>query len=378
MKKKTIIYSVLLSLLAMIISYISTNLDVSVSGERDILKYWSAIESLLSGNSLNEVPEDVLFINVSYDKQLVERSDEWGSPVGNAAITDRKKLADLLRLIQSAGNYRYVLLDVYFGNGYEADEDSLLYDRIASMDRLVIPRHKDDELASDKLECKAAYADYTTTLKEDNFTKFPLLTKNLEPSLPLHMYSDLTGRTVKKWGPLFVDKSSLSRRVVFPRMNVRETPEIPIYMNMGVDLLDNVDEYDWKQFFDNKIIVIGSFDDDDIHLTYAGFVPGSVINYNVYDSLVRGRHRIPALLILAYFLVFFAMSLLMLKGDSSGSQSLAWVWAKLFVIYSVILTIVCIFVFIVCEQAHDVFITSTFFSIVDTCHRWINKRKKNA
>ena len=101
-------------------------------------------------------------------------------------------------------------------------------------------------------------------------------------------------------------------------------------------------------------------------------------DYNVFASLMRGQHRISLLLFLAYFFIFFVMAWLMLKGDSANSESLAGIWAKLFVLYSVVLTIVCIFVFEVWGQAQDVFITSTFFSLVDTGLRWINKRKKNA
>ena len=379
MTKRNILFAFLFALLALIISYVSTNLNIVISGERDVLKYWSIVDKFFSRKPEKTVPDDVLFINVSYDKQIVERTDEWGDLLGNAAITDRKKLADLLGLIQTVGNYEYVLLDVFFEKGFVTEYDSLLFERIASMDRIVIPRHVDGTLASDLLVGKAAYADFTTTLREDNFTKYPLLTpKTRNESFPLKMYSEITGRTVKKFGPIYTDKACLSRRVIFPKMYVQDNGLYPIYMNLGVELLDSRNNRDWNKLFGNKIIVIGSFVEDDIHLTYAGFAPGCVINYNVFASLMRGQHRISVLLLLAYFMVFFVMAWLMLRGDSANSQSLAWIWAKLFVLYSVVLTIACILVFEVWGQAHDVFITSTFFSLVDTGRRWINNRKKNA
>ena len=148
---------------------------------------------------------------------------------------------------------------------------------------------------------------------------------------------------------------------------------------MGADILDNCDlEDDWGSVFGEKIIVIGSFTDEDIHLTYAGDVPGCVINYNVFASLMDGRHKVPFPLILVYFILFFAMSCLLLRNDDAGTQSLGWLWAKLFVIYSVILTIVCVFVFTIWGQAHDIFVTSTLFSIVDTFNQWITKKRENA
>ena len=199
--------------------------------------------------------------------------------------------------------------------------------------------------------------------------------------MPLKMYSDLTGRTVKKRGVIYIDNSALSRRVVFPRMYVQIDAPFnaegeKTYLNMGSDILDYRDQIDWADVLKDKIIVIGSFTEDDIHLTYAGDVPGCVINYNVFSSLMRGQHRIPLALILVYFLIFLAMSFVLLNGEPNEKRSLAWVWAKLFVLYSVILTVVCITVFMIWGQAHDVFITSTLFSILDTCHKKFVKKDK--
>ena len=384
MKKRKILYAALLALLMMAVSYVCTNQDEAISGEKEVLKYWNAITSFLSRKDKNDVPDDVLFINVSADKQLVDLTDEeFNIPIGNAAITDREKLIDLLTLIQSSGNYTYVMMDVIFEEGYASDADSTLFDLISSMDRIVIPCHADAKLASPVLETKAAYADYKTSLKDDNFTKYPLMDKKgTVSSMPLKVYSDLTGRTIKKHGLLYTDKAALSRRVVFPKMYVlidspfSDTGE-KTYYNMGADILAYKDVDDQKELFENKIIVIGSFTDD-LHATYAGPVAGCVINYNVLLSLQKGQHKIPWVLILVYFLIFFAMSCLLLNGTSDKTQSLGWIWAKLFVIYSVVLTVVCIFVFMIWGQAHDIFITSTLFSIIDACHKKINKKESHA
>ena len=258
MTKRNILFAFLFALLAMIISYVSTNLSVVISGERDVLKYWSIVDKIFSRKPEKNLPDDVVFINVSYDKQIVDRTDKWGDYLGNAAITDRKKLADLLGYIHSVGDYEYVLLDVFFEKGFVTEYDSLLFNRIASMDRIVIPRHVDGILASDLLEGKAAYADFKTTLREDNFTKYPLLTpKTHDESFPLKMYSEMTGRTVKKLGPVYTDNGALSRRVIFPKMYVQNDSIVPIYMNLGVELLDRRNNRDWNVCFGHKIIVIG-------------------------------------------------------------------------------------------------------------------------
>ena len=372
----------MLALLAMAVSYFCTNLNVVVSGERDVLKYWQFVVSLFSNNSRNQVPEDALFINVSNDLQLVDRTDDFGDLIGNVAITDRQKLDDLLKLIKSSGSYKYVLLDVFFEKGYQSDYDSSLFRTIVSMDNIVIPCHVDGTLADQSLKQKAAYADYNTTLKEDNIAKYPLLDKKgTTCSLPLKMYSDLTGRTVRKRGVLYMDHSALSRRAVFPRMFVQIDTSYnangeKTYWNMGSDILKYRNKINWADFLKDKIIVIGAFTENDIHLTYAGDIPGCVINYNVFSSLMRGQHRIPLALILVYFLIFLAMSYFLLNGEPNEKQPLARLWAKLFVLYSAILTIVCITVFMIWGQAHDVFITSTMFSILDTCHKKFVKKDK--
>lgn len=383
MKKKTLLYSFLLALLAMAVSYFCTNLNVAISGERDVLKYWNFIPALFSSNSRNVIPDDVLFINTSADKQLVDRTDEYGIPVGNAAITDRAKLNELLNLIQAAGNYKYVLLDVFFEEGYTSDSDSSLFNTIVSMDRIVIPRHEDGTLADSSLEEKAAFADYTTTLKEDNIAKYPLLDRKGNYSVPLKVYSDLTGRTVKRFGPLYMDRAALSRRVIFPKMYVKiDAPKNAdgekTYLNIGSDILDQGNLVDWNTALKDKIVVIGSFTDDDLHLTYAGDIPGCVIIYNVISALMRGQHKIPLVLVLLYFLIFFAMSYLLLRSGSDTSQSWGWIWAKLFVLYSVVMTVVCIFVFMIWGQAHDILMTSTLFSIIDACHKKLAKKENHA
>lgn len=376
-----ILKAISLSVIALIISYLSTNMNITLTGENVVLKYWNAFTDWISAGRDKMPSDDVILINVAHDKQLVDITDEFGIPIGNAAVTDRQKLARLLDLINESGGYRYVMLDVFFETGYETDVDSVLFDRIASMDRLVIPKHIDGALESECLEQKAGYADYATSINENDFTKYLLFRKG-GASMPLKAYTDVTGRGVKKVLLWYADNGKLARRVIFPKMYVRmDSPYRPngqkAYLNLGSDILDTEEEVDWPDYFKGKYIVIGAFDGDDIHTTYAGDLPGSLINYNVYLSLMKGQHKIPFALVIVYFLIFFAMAYLLLNGGANASQSWTWVWAKLFVLYSLILTIVCIFVFMIWGQAHDIFITSTFFSIVDLVNRRLKTKKES-
>lgn len=377
---RRIVCALTLAVGAVILSYLSTNMNISLTGEKAVLKYWNAFTDLITAGRDRAPADVVVFINVAHDKQLVDITDDFGIPIGNAAITDRQKLSRLLDLINESGEYQYVMLDVFFESGFETEVDSALFGRIASMDRLVIPKHIDGALESECLEQKAGYADYATSINENDFTKYLLFRKG-RASMPLKAYTEVTGRDVKRVLLWYADKGKLARRVMFPKMYVRmDSPYRPdgqkAYLNLGTDILDTEEEVDWSDYFKGKYIVIGSFAGDDIHTTYAGDLPGSLINYNVYLSLMKGQHRIPFVLVIVYFLIFFAMAYLLLNGGANASQSWTWVWAKLFVLYSLILTIVCIFVFMIWGQAHDIFITSTFFSIVDLVNRRIKAKKE--
>lgn len=378
---KRVVWAFVLATFAIVLSYYSTNSNISLTGEKSVLTYWNAFTEWATSGSERPVPDDVVFINIEHDKQLVEITDDFGFPVGNSPITDREKLARLLALIEKSETYQYVLLDVFLGDGYKSASDSALFRRISRMDRIVIPKHTDGSLVSDELNTKAGYADYITSLNENDFTKYSLFIKE-GSSLPLKIYTETTGKTVKRTCLWYSDDCSLARKVIFPKMTTRlngpytSTGEKSI-LNLGSDILDNEAELDWAEFFKGKFIVIGSLDGDDVHSTYAGEQPGCLILYNVYKSLLKGQHKIPFVLILFYFAIFFAMAYLLLKGDNNGSASWAWVWAKLFVFYSLILTIVCIFVFAIWGQAHDIFITSSFFSVVNVICRRLKTKNEN-
>ena len=50
-----------------------------------------------------------MFVNVAYDKEFVEATDEYGLPVGQTQITDRQKLLQLLQELKRRNDYKYIL-----------------------------------------------------------------------------------------------------------------------------------------------------------------------------------------------------------------------------------------------------------------------------
>ena len=60
---------------------------------------------------------------------------------------------------------------------------------------------------------------------------------------------------------------------------------------MGSDLLDSTSVTTLADEIEGRILVIGDFKHD-IHETYAGIQPGSLINLNAYYALKRGDHSL--------------------------------------------------------------------------------------
>ena len=114
--------SAVLSLLVLIIGYLLGNVPVPLPDEVEVLQDWDRVKTLFRWKG-DSVPDEVLLVNVAYDKQLVDFSKE-GIPVGQVPITDRWKLFHFLQQAKEANNYRYILLDVFFEQGYESEIDS--------------------------------------------------------------------------------------------------------------------------------------------------------------------------------------------------------------------------------------------------------------
>ena len=238
-----------------------------------------------------------MLIDVAYDKELVDYEED-GFYVGKDFITDRNKLFQFLSLVKEAGNYKYVMLDVIFEEGYKTPYDSALFHLIAQMDRIVIATHEDTNLQDSILLSKAANADYTTTWKETNFSRFQYLHED-QASIPLQMYRELEKKDIRKFGFLYFSNNWLCRNAITLKMPYRITSDLSDegerkkfnVVRMGSDLLDSTSVTTLADEIDGRILVIGDFKHD-IHETYAGIQPGSLINLNAYYALKRGDHSL--------------------------------------------------------------------------------------
>lgn len=357
-----------------------------------VLSYVLNNQSLFTGENLNHYAwvewvknkvglvkqldsHDVLFVNIAYDKQLTERTDEFGMPIGNTSITDRKKLLSFLQMLHSTGNYKYIFLDVRFEKGFDVPEvDSILFAEIHDMRKIVIANHSDIEIADSMLFEKAAISDYKATITATNFVRYKY-SYNGNPSMPLYAYRDLTRRTINRHGLIYTCDGRLCYNSLFVNFPVENFGEFDDenrkqYYNLGSDLLDNYSEEDLATLTQGKYIVIGDMIED-LHDTYSGLKPGSVITYYAFQALMNRKHFVSYGLLLLLAVLYFLISLSQFRRNSlleqipfvrkSHSRLLHFVLT--FIGYTFLLSVVAIVLNIFADVSISILLPSIYFAI---------------
>ena len=378
--RQKVVCSVTISFFLLLFSYVICNTSIPLPNEMDVLQGWEQYKSF-SGLNKDSIPKEILLVNVSYDKELVdyEKNDVL---VGQYPITDRKKLYDFLLLAQKADNYKYIMLDVIFEKGISSSHDSLLFSLIASMDRIVIPVHKDVPLQDSILYSKSANADYTTTWNETNFARFKFRWDNV-PTVPLKMYHDISGKDISKHGLIYTSNNWLCKNGITLQLPIKLTKDLELddnklkikVLQLGADLLASSSLIPIANEIKDKIIVIGDLDSNtDLHDTYVGPQPGSIINLNAYYALQRGDHiifgwfgtRLLFYLIVAF--VYFFVTLCYLNGFSLSSIT-DNIWLKALISFgsiSFLFWMVAIIGYLFFDTVYKLWIPIIAFSILGT------------
>lgn len=383
-KRYLILTPLLVAIVMMCISYWVTNMSWPISGEKTLISKFEYKRQKCHPKQ-HIADTSVIFINVSHDRQLVPCYGEGRKLLGNSAIVDRGKLLKLLQYLAADSSYRYVILDVLFDTAGHTEADSALFATIATMPRIVIPRDT-MPLADARLYQKSGEAFYHTSLIESDFLKYPYYTGR-GASMALRVYEDCTGRTIRRWGPLYIDGRCLSRRSVVLTFDVIPQYEV---LDLGADMLQDTLWPGGPQgsgvLYDkdlcnikDKYVVIGSFEGDDIHNTYAGMLPGPVINYNAAMALLKGGHHVSLWVALIMFVLFYAFSFMTINQISIVGQMQRSKYATIrtfgvlltWVGYPFWLSVFCIFTYVGFNEIYDIMITSTIFSIIDIVTRMV-------
>lgn len=373
-KKRAILFSLCNVVILLVLSYFLNNQPLFTGENLDHYAWMEWFKDKI-GFSDEDNNNNALFVNVSYDKQLVERFDEYGMSIGNTDITNRSKLLSFLRLLHKTKSYKYIFLDIRFEKGYkDQNVDSALFAEIRKMDNIVIANHFDIELADSSLLEKSAISDYNATITKTNFARYQYIRDNKE-TIPLYAYHELTGNTIEDRGWIYVCNERLcynSLFVHFPIVGWDEYDEqqSKVYYNLGSDILENCSEDDLRELTKDKYVVIGNLVED-IHDTYSGVKPGSVITYYAFLDLLKGRHFVNYGMILLLAFLYFLISLSLFETKSilrrlpfiKKSHSRLFHFLLDFVEYSLILTLTMFVLYVIFGIATSIVLPSTYFAI---------------
>lgn len=185
--------------------------------------------------------------------------------------------------------------------------DDELFGTIASMRDIVVAS---SDLRSDPEEIrdKVALSEYMRRHVGDDFLKYDFM-KDGNPSMALKIWQDLEGGTYEEswWGALMNGKLCLKTLIpdfkfaVRDKVNAKDSTVIVHNMCKILDFHKIAPMI--LQNFDNKIVLLGSWTNDDIHSTIAGMQPGVVVVYNAYLALKNMDNNISGWIYLLVFVV---------------------------------------------------------------------------
>lgn len=342
-RKKRIICSALTALGFLVLYYFVSNLPFSVKGEKLLLRKVETVRNTFWPRKTKEI-ENVLFINVDYDREMRPVFDIKGNKLGERPFTDRHKLLRLLQFLGEKGDYKYILLDIFFADEVKTEWDSALFAKIDSLPRIVIPSeaYENEKLADESLRAKSGKVSYNESFWVYGCAIYPYYWGK-EKSLPLMMYEETTGRHLKKFGPLYFDGWRLAKGCEFLSLDVTANNYFyddgnRCWYNLGSEVLGDEEDssfvklVDYPEMFKDKYIVVGSFqpygNGDDMVSTFKGPLSGAVINYNAFCSLMRGCHKASFVIAVFLYLLFFGVSYVMLGSGREKEKLQEWADSK--------------------------------------------------
>ncbi|HZY80031.1 MAG TPA: hypothetical protein VFE50_10945 [Cyclobacteriaceae bacterium] len=314
-------------------------------------------------NTKNDVVEkfkkDLLFINTSYDKTLIEYEDDNGA--GTMPITDRKKLADLFHVINDApADPALVVVDIIFDNS--SQDDSLLSTELRKIDKLVISSElKNGRPVQPWPGLNFALAQYETTT--GTFLKYNLVNDSIH-YLPTAMYYETQDIKFKEWAGVVRTYPGWWMNSFIVDLPVRrahiDNGEVLIW-NLGEALTFPPEEV--KNIVGNKIIIVGDIYNYDTHQTLLGQQPGPLIVANAYLGMLQGVPRIKLLDGFLIFCLYFVSTMYVLDWrrhkDKLGKLVLS------FFTYIFIFSLYSIFLYLLTSRHFQLLIFGLYFNLFE-------------
>ncbi len=263
--------------------------------EQVLIEYVGKIKNILLGIEEKPSKDDFMFVNVAYDRQLIDKLDTNGFTMGKQIIVDRYKLARFFEILaKNPNNQKFILCDIHFADSVKNDSispDILLAKSLAKLPNSLIVYHLDENSKPEYPIFGNAHmglADYT--LAGEKFFKFTLFVNDTIKTAPLLMYEYLQQ---KKTNPK--DFSFFNTFIVDFR--IRNYDLFLAEEHYKIDNLENIlsgamSEEDVLEYVKDRIILIGDFELYDNHQTIYGTTAGTLILLNTYLGLEAGDNVI--------------------------------------------------------------------------------------
>lgn len=311
-----LVNTLFLLFITIILQYVS----LTRSDESSFLGWASTFKHNILGFDPKPDEANVIFLDVSKDIVTIDDPDFTYSGTDSilgakVIIKDRRKLSVLFKeLNKNPNNYKYVICDILFD--YLSPDDSIFSPIIAKTKHLTTTSiFEDEQFIKPIFKVSSGCVNYSM-INDTKFTKMPLVYSDTIKSLPVIVYEKLSKKSVSKNGILTYFGDKVAFNTVIPEMyyrisdlrRINEDNKKANFFYLGEIITK-------KNFFDDylkgKFIIIGDFTND-IHDTYSGTIPGCMILFNTYLTLINHAPIFSFSWILILFGIYFIISYFMI------------------------------------------------------------------
>lgn len=379
---KIILCSIIGSLFIFVADWVRDNVPTTYFESLDGLSY---LKSFHSTDSLDL--DGACFIDISNYHELVEVSFDRSD--GDVVVTNRNVLISFLQKIENI-NYRFLFIDLYFDKLGSDSSSIALANQIKKMKNVLVCRHPEQLKEDTSFHNMSAVNGYYEPRFSAGHTRGLFIKDGKDPTIPIQMYNILNPSDTipfpKSWWSinLLGDSVYIPKNIGFRNSLITYVPYLGDMQNPEWGFRDIVmDTLKYLPKIEGNIVIVGDmYSGDDMHATYAGKIPGPVLTYFQYLSLMD-RDRITyfklALLLLYILMIWGRIHISknsdkidnFVKNQIKGKKIISffgssiWVFITSFIGYSLVFGAISWFMMDFFSFAYSTFVPALSFSMLE-------------